>query len=706
MRKNLLKFFAFAMIILIPSVIFAQDEVWRFYSIKDSLVVEAERYSPLPAYNTIATKVPTSLRHTPASVGVVTSSIFHSQDGVVLSDALKNISGVNVQSNIGVHDYFYIRGFDSLRNGLVLTDGTAEPEATFYNLYNIERIEVLKGPSAFLYGGNPLSGTVNLVRKQPTFSNSSRVTASYGEFATFRGTLDANVSYPAARLALRLNALYQQSDSYRDDKENDNVSVNPALTWRFGGFGAVTVNLEYVRSSYAPDSGIPILFQQNGQTIPEIPRTISYQSPFDYSEQQIYRAQIDFKGQVSKGLTLQNRTYFSDLEWTTQGTLLGGAFPGSAGRIDVLRFFLDLDDRQKLFGNQLEALFSFNTGSIGHSLLTGIEISHQTDDFILGSAFIPTIDLEDPVEILTATLLKLRPRSEAKGDAKSSVFAPYFVDKITFFDRCRVFFGGRYDVINYDDQETLTERDYRKFSPMFGFGYSPTNSLALYGNVGQAFAPPSTRTVGDRKPEESTQIEVGAKKAAFDGKLNATVALFQLEKDNIAIPDDNGVTMQTGNQRSRGIELELITQPTEKWFALASYAYTDAELTEFRQSVQVGFDQNFSPIFATIDRSGNVPAFAPKHILNLWFTRELPYGIGLGAGGRFVSDQYIAEDNGFKIDSVLSFDAAVFYKYGWMRFALHFKNFTSRQYEMRGFSSSSVIPADPRSIYCSAELNL
>ena len=156
----------------------------------EEIVVTGSR-EKVPTLSTVATKVPVPLRLTPASIGVVNHGLFRHQSGVVLGDALRNVSGVNVQTVFGVTDFFIIRGFDSLSGGLVLTDGVAEPEATFYHLYNLERVEVLKGPGAFLYGGNPLSGSVNLSRKQPIFKNALQVTGSYGPYHTARGKVDA-----------------------------------------------------------------------------------------------------------------------------------------------------------------------------------------------------------------------------------------------------------------------------------------------------------------------------------------------------------------------------------------------------------------------------------------------------------------------------------------------------------------------------------
>ncbi|MCB0295841.1 MAG: TonB-dependent receptor plug domain-containing protein, partial [Calditrichaeota bacterium] len=159
---------------------FAQD--YDEYTLEDSVTVTAQKDGKVATYNTIAFKLPIPLRSTPASVSVVPQALLANQGGIVLGDALRNVSGVNCQTGNGVFDYFMIRGFNSLDNGLVMTDGTAEPEVMFYNMYNLERVEVLKGPSAFLYGGNPLSGTVNLVRKTPVFDNFLHLGGSYGQF--------------------------------------------------------------------------------------------------------------------------------------------------------------------------------------------------------------------------------------------------------------------------------------------------------------------------------------------------------------------------------------------------------------------------------------------------------------------------------------------------------------------------------------------
>ena len=131
------------------------------------------------------------------------------------------------------------------------------------------------------------------------------------------------------------------------------------------------------------------------------------------------------------------------------------------------------------------------------------------------------------------------------------------------------------------------------------------------------------------------------------------------------------------------------------------HAYTDAELTNFTESTFTGFDQNGIPVFESVDRSGNTPAFVPRNLANLWVSYGFRNGIGVGGGARYIGSQYIAEDNAFEIDSAVVLDALIYYDIQAWRLQLNLKNLTDQEYEIRGFGSQSVIPADPFTAYAS-----
>lgn len=662
--------------------------------------IEVEGRLAVPAEATTATKFAVPLEKLPLSVSVVGSGVLEAQDARVLGDALRNVAGVNAMTGFGVFDYFTVRGFDSLSSSLVLTDGAAEPESSFYHLYNVRRVEVLRGPGAYLYGGNPLSGTVNLERKQPGPGRFADIRVSGGSFRSFEGQLDANYGAADGRASYRVNGLASGSDNYRDDKKSHVLAINPAASWRLGGRTPLAVNLEYVSSSYKPDVGLPIV----GLQVPgDVPRTRSYQAPFDRSEQTLLRARVDFQTGLGEQGTLRDKLYYTDLDWTSDGTLLNGAFPGFAGDFAVIRSFSPLRDRQKLLGNQLEAAWNFKTGGARHSLLAGFEASRLEDDYSLGVGVLPVIGLYANVETATQPV-PLIPGFGLAGDTRALVFAPYLAEQLALGERVQLLAGVRFDSLDYEDKITATDRHESQWSPMLGLTLSPLQGLSLYANFGKAFSPPSSLVVGERKPERSTQYEAGAKARFFGGKLFATAAAFQVDKRNVAIPDETGITREQGSQRSRGLELELSAEVRPDWLVFASYALTDAKLTEFRELVTFSLNP---PMFAILDRSGNRLPFAPRNLFSLWSEREFGGGLGAAAGARYTCTQFIAEDNQFKIKDHWVFDAALSLKLGQRaKLRVNFKNLTSQKYFTRGFSSSAVIPANPFAVYAAVQLGL
>lgn len=648
----------------------------------------------VPDSSTIATKLPLPLQQTPASVGVVTEWLIEEQGSSVLGEALQNVSGVNVQTQSGVADFFVVRGFDSIANGLVMVDGAAEPEISFYQLYNVERVEVLKGPGGFLYGGNPIAATINMVRRQPEPGGFLGLGLSAGSFGARGGNLDWNLG--GETVGFRLNGLWHEADGYRD-RPSEVRAANPGFTWRPDETSALHVNLELLDTSFAPDSGLPLVPEDFRAPVPtlrvaNVPRTFSYQSPYDHSDQETRRFQVDWEDQRSDRVTLRNKAYYRRLDWDSAATIFNAVFPNPEffGRENLVsRSLILLDDTQEFLGNQLEGAIRAEAGGVTHQLLAGVEVARLDDRFTLDVGLLPVILLERPIETAQGPVF-LIPGQSQSADSSSLVIAPYVADQIELSDKLQVLVGARFDWIDYEDEVSVTSREFSKVSPTLGVVWTPVAPLSLYANAGRAFAPPSSRVVGEREPEESEQIETGVKADLWGSKAQATFALYQLERQNMAIPDRTGVISQSGSQRSRGVELELAAEPLPRLRTFFSYAYTDAELTGFSELVLVGIAP---PTFAVVDRTGNRPAFAPEHLANLWVSRRSENGFGAAVGWRYLSEQFIAEDNAFELDSTYTLNAALFYDLGDWSLGLHFDNLTDEEYFTRGFGSTSVIPA-------------
>lgn len=696
-----------ALLLLAPALARAQDEAdaprqEQEVPVEATEFIHVEGSLPfVPDSNTIATKLPLTLARTPNNVGVVTEALFDQQNARTLNDALVNVSNLNVQPGFGVFDFFVVRGFDSLTSGLVLTDGAPEPESTYWQLYNVELVEVLKGPAGFLYGPNPLAGAVNLVRKQPGHGEHVRVGAGAGSFETFEGTVDLNYGNPRSDFALRLNALWRDAGSWRDGKDSTVVAVNPALYWQIDDWRSLNLNAELHGSDFTPDAGIPLL---SGTRVPALDDGVDFNSSLDRSEQDIRRFQADYATEIGDHVRLRNKLYYRSLDWRSDGTLINGAFgvalpreqlPTPTGFL-VSRSLILLDDRQEFLGNQLEAILELDTGGIAHDLLAGLELARFGDEFTLDVGTLPPVSAADPLEPdrLDVTLL---PGQRQAGEPRSLVLAPYVVDQISLSERVQLTAGARLDVIDFDDDVSGRERSDTEVSPMLGAVWMPTGDVSVYGNYSRSFAPPSFRARGDLEPERSRQVEAGVKLHVMDRRLQATAAVYHLERDNIPIPDDNGFTQQIGDQRSRGFELELAVEPSRRLRAVASYAYNDAELTRFAEAVLVPSPTGFVPV--TVDRSGNRPAFAPEHMLRAWASATLESGLGIGLGARYLGEQFIAEDNAFAIDDALTLEASLSYTLGGLRASLNARNLTDTDTFLRAFGSQAVIPSAPTSIF-------
>jgi TonB-dependent siderophore receptor len=672
-----------------------EDKMPRFES---AIEVEAELSAALAA-SSVATRMPVLPQDLPLSVSMVGRPLLDEQGALVLGDALENASGVNVHTGFGVFDFFVIRGFDSLTSGLVLTDGIPEPESTFYPLYNVRQVEVLKGPGSFLHGGNPLSGAVQLERKKPQGKRFADVTLGYGRYGTFEAALDANGATKDGRLAARLNATWQGTAGYRDLPDGSIRGVNPTLLWQPDARTRLIFDYELVKSEWPPDTGIPFV-GGSGQKLAPVPRTRSYQTPFDASTQDVQRIRVEAERRIGRSLVLRNRLYYTELTWDSDGTLLNGAFPFPNGRTYVPRTLVLLDDRQRLLGDQLELGSAFETGPVRHDLLAGFEIRSLTDRFTQDVALLPPIDLLDPAETAQPPFVAV-PQLGQRGDSSALVLAPYLVDRLRLSQKVQAFLGARLDLLEYEDPPNQTNREDASFNPMLGLAFSPSKDLALHASWGTASAPPSTQVVGPREPEESWQAEVGAKLAQSGGKVTAALALYHLERSNIAIPDSTGRTRQAGDQRSRGIELDLSVQPSPGWVTTASYAYTDAELTRFTELVPL-----LPPNFVVIDRSGNRAPFVPRHLFSLWTSRRFGGGFGVAVGLRCLGEQLVAEDNRYSLGGYTTVGAMLSYQRRRMRFRLNLRNLTGAEYETRGFGSASAIPARPFEAHARVEIGL
>ncbi|MFC2088832.1 TonB-dependent receptor [Calditrichota bacterium] len=692
-------------------LVFAQEADTSIIISKDTVRVIAEKHLKIPEINSIASKMSLSLHKTPASIGVVSSMVLKEQNATILSDALRNISGINVQSNIGTHDYYLIRGFESTNTGLVLTDGAMVPDLSmfkiygfgFYDLYNVDQVEVLKGPASFLYGANTLSGAVNLVRKAPIPRNFANVSFNTGKYNTRRGTVDIGVMNEKEDVSFRLNGLLQYNEQYRKEKYHKGFAFNPAITWNIDKNTFVNFNFEYINNFSIPDVGLPLYKPEKKWRLPDLPLDMSFQTPLDFSKQEIFRLHFKYEKDTKNAVTIRSKIYFNHLNGNIDITIPHFPHINSLGVWVVERHMYMFNEKQKVFGNQNEALFTFSTGSFNHKLLIGFEASFLNNSSIKALSNIPDTYLFNHSELVKNynDVLKLK---EIKSNAETFLLAPYLINHISFSEQLQLLYGGRYDIINFKVDRrnapfnffnmvltSVPERftqTYQKFSPMVGLIIQESENLWFYANAGNSFSQGVRIT---DEPIVSSQFEAGYKYRSSDGKIRNSLAIYSLLKENIAIPLQAPLQGNkhsfSGSQRSRGLEFEIATQPYENWFLFFTYAYTLADLIKYNAlHINDYIDTKLG------DFSDNTPAFVPAHLLNIWSTYKLPIGLGIGGGIKYVGKQYLYVDNGYEISGYFTFDATLFYESEKWGCRLNIKNLSDTLYFTRGFGPYSIIP--------------
>ena len=631
------------------------------------------------------------LKKSPFSMSVVSSRNLKEAGARELSDGLKGASSVNVVSGFGIFDLFVVRGFDSLTNGLVMIDGVREPESTFLPAYNIERLEILRGPGGFVSGPDAAASTVNVLRKLPLGRSFAAGGARFGTYGSFDLDGDFGVASEDARLSGRLPVFVRGSDGYRD-RENSQWGVNPGVRFvRPSGFVAV-VNYERLRSEFIPDIGLPLV---NG-AVPDVSREANYQTPFDFSEQDVDRVRVHLEKKVGERTTLKNLAYYTRLDWKTDGTLFVGSFvdPRAGGAVTARTLTL-LADEQQLAGNRLWFETSRSAGSSTHRLTAGLEAYRLADEYSLDVALLPAISITRPVE--TATLPHfLLPGFSVRADASNRALSAFAFDEATFGARVQALGGVRVDGFQFKENAYRIDKSWTKVSPFVGASVELSPGTRVFAGFSTGFSPASTLALGSKEPEKTRQFEGGFRFASRDGRFRAAATGFELTRNDITIPDGSGQPRPTGDQQSRGLELET-SLDRSRFGAALTYAFTDGILTRFAETGIVGFNPaTFQPIQGTLSRSGNRSPFAPRHLASLRLRADLGRGVLVTAAFRANSEQYISEDNAFLIPSAQFVDAALSYSRGRARIAVIGDNLLNEKTFTRGYASYSVLPVTPR----------
>jgi iron complex outermembrane recepter protein len=651
------------------------------------LVVTGEQDNYRVTDSSTGTKTDTPLRDIPQSIQVIPQQILRDQQITGLDDALRNAPGVSQSFNSAANNFFSIRGFEAAATNL-LRDGLVDPLAGQLNeLTSIERVEVLKGPASVLFGlGNP-GGVINLVSKRPLSDPFYAIDATVGSYSFYRGALDLPGPLNDSKTVLyRLNTAYRNRGSFVDFYSGEQFNISPVVSVAIGDKTNLTLEGEYIDARDSYISGVPVI----GTVLPnpngEVSRNRNFGEPSDEITQTITRLGYQLEHKFSDNWSLRNAFRFTFRDYSDRQTI-----PVSldADNRTFNRFYREYDLENTNYTLTTNLVGKFSTGSIQHQLLFGVDwnrLENFSPRYIQRQA--ESIDIFNPVYGLPLGEITF---DEFSDNSETNSLGIYLQDQIALTDNLKLLLGGRFDTYDqkYEDFTNNTESSGSDsaFSPRFGIVYQPIPAISLYASYTRSFTPPNgTFFFGvdsTLQPERGTQYEIGVK-ADLNSRLSATLAFFDLTRTNVSTADPNneGFTIQVGEQNSKGIELSLAGEIVPGWNIFAGYAYIDARITE---------DNTFAV--------GNRLPNTPEHSFNLWTTYEIQQGelqgLGAGIGLFFVGDRAGDLDNTYDVPSYVRTDAAIFYNRDRFRVALNFKNLFDVDYFESALSSSRVYYGQP-----------
>lgn len=636
------------------------------------------------------------VRDMPITVHTVPNTVVQEQGVNDLVSALQNVPGVYAFTNYGVYEGYTFRGFldlfPSLANQLV--DGVRhEGNRINTQLTNIDRIEVLKGPSSALYGGGAIGATVNLIRKKPSAQPSYDMTLAGGSWKTGRGQFGATGRLSSDAVLYRLDVGAEASEGYRHN-EARRIQVTPSLAWRIGGNNQLNVYYTFNRDRFDGDAGIPLVSPSEGRVedvFPDVPRDRNYRTPFDFAESYDNSLQVAYARQISDSWGFRNT--FSYRPVNDDYFLAEYMFVEDDHRT-VFREYLQFEHFRRPMINLAEVTARIG-GRVEQNVVFGWEGEHYTNRSNtvgdIGVVSATPIDLFNPVETQTAVDEPLT--RVAHFTHNTNAF--YAQDHLTLGPKVKAMIGGRLDVFRRtshnnplaDGVETegpVLSREAESFTGRVGLVYQPMPAVDLYGSFANSFRPltqaqPDGTTLD---PEEGRQVEFGQRFHMLGDRVQLNTTIFHIVRENVAFQRPGGFFDQASEVKSRGFEADVLTSPVSNWRINGGYAFTDVEFGDYF-------------VDETTNLRGNRSIMAPKHTFSVWTAYDWPNGFGVNVGVRAQSKVFIDRDNLLTFDGYGTLNLGARYRRGPVEYSVNVNNVTDTDYFASVLYDTQMYPGEP-----------
>ena len=662
--------------------------------------------------STVGTKTNTAINEVPQSISVITRGEMDKRGVQDFNSAVAYTPGIRAIDYVGGQGApdIYMRGFRSFNLFGIYKDGLRSgfnQYDTDFETFGLERIDVIKGPASVLYGQMAPGGMVNLTSKRPVDEPLHEVQIQGGNHDRQQASIDLGGRLDdQGQFTYRLAALKRDSGTQVDHSPDDRTYVAPSLTWKPNDDTSLTLLSSYTKTRKGgSEQSFPVDGTLNGIALGHVPSS-SYLGDPHVSKYEVENTSLGyiFDRQLGDNWKFeQNARYMrANVDYISNGARNNGQLSA-----DGHTYTFGYQDRPKktdtfLLDNNVQG--QFDTGPVGHQVVLGIDYGHYSGRESRRGSNNQTVDIFHPVYDANVVW------NAAKSvDGKSVVVQKgvYFQDQLSL-DNWRLTVGGRQDWLDTRDYSYLgsgsrTAQNDHKFTGRVGMAYLFDNGITPYASYSTSFQP-TTGTKQDGStftPTEGEQYELGVKYQPPGSNSSITASVYDLTQKNVTTTDPTNAAyqVQTGEQRSRGLELEGKAELSQGLDVIASYAYTDAEITE-ANTVGIGA--------TAYSLKGNVPISVAKNTASLWLDYTVQggalEGFGVGGGQRYVGASYNAK-NTVKVPGYSLTDASVRYDLGKLGADMHgasvdlsVKNLFDKTYFTPGFYENTVFYGTRRTV--------
>lgn len=657
-----------------------------------------------------ATRTDTPLLDVPQTVDVLSRDRLDDQAILSISDALRYVPGTTAAQGEGNRDQIVIRGNNSSADFFV--DGMRDDVQYFRDFYNTERLEILKGPSALIFGRGGAGGVVNRVSKTPHAGAFLTGDVAADTFGGWRIGADAGTSVGRGVTA-RLTGFYEDGANHRQFFDVQRWGINPTLGFGLGDRGDLIIGYEHVDDNRLADRGVP---SENGHPLPDRKFRDTFFGARDVNRSMFNGDVISLAGDyaLTDNLSLRHRSRYGDYDKLYRNLFPVTAVAGAAGGDDDddegptlpgqttnetigVEAYLDTT-RRKNFLSQTDLVWKVGTGALDHIVLTGVEIGRQTtrstriNGFFNGDNTLRvSVPLTDP--FVPPPLVFRAGPGQRDNDTRADFFAVFVQDQVSIGAHFDIVAGLRYDRFTLDytnnlDRSQLSRSD-NLWSPRLGLIYKPIETASLYFSYSKSYLPQSgdqftslNATTASLKPESFENFEIGGKWDVTPA-LNLTTAIYRLDRTNTRANDPvTGGVVLSGASRSEGWEVALNGRLLPNWQATAGFALQDARLTSS----------------TTAGPAGRKVPLVPRTQASLWTRYDVVPGFGAGFGVIHNDSSFTTISNAVVLPAYTRVDAALFARLGKNLDAqINLENLFNTGYFPTAHTDNNISTGGPRS---------